>query len=107
TGVLGYLMFGTSTLGESPAVLYALVPFLLWSSLRFGSIGITTSMMVIGFLSIWRVVHGQGPFNAPGTHGSILSLQLFLIFASIPFLVLTALVDDRKTAAERHANVSC
>src|SRR5262249_49963043 len=36
TVVLGYLIFGTSTLGQSPAVLYALVPFLLWSSLRFG-----------------------------------------------------------------------
>jgi signal transduction histidine kinase len=106
TVVLGYLIFGTSTLGESPAVLYALVPFLLWSSLRFGSIGITTSMMVIGFLSIWGVVHGQGPFNAPGTHDSILSLQLFLIFASIPFLVLTALVEDRKIAGERLANLS-
>jgi signal transduction histidine kinase len=106
TVVLGYLIFGTSTLGQSPAVLYALVPFLLWSSLRFGSIGITTSMMVIGFLSIWGVVHGQGPFNAPGTHSGILSLQLFLIFASIPFLVLTALVEDRKIAGERLANLS-
>jgi signal transduction histidine kinase len=74
--------------------------------LRFGSIGITTSMMVIGFLSIWGVVHGQGPFSASGTHGSILSLQLFLIFASIPFLVLTALVEDRKIAGERLASLS-
>ena len=32
TVVVGYLIFGTSILGQSPAVLYALVPFLLWSS---------------------------------------------------------------------------
>jgi signal transduction histidine kinase len=106
TVVLGYLIFGTSTLVQSPAVLYTLVPFLLWSSLRFGSIGITASMMVIGFLSIWGVVHGQGPFKGLGTHGSILSLQLFLIFVSMPFMVLTALVEDRKIAGQRLANLS-
>jgi signal transduction histidine kinase len=106
TVVVGYLIFGSSTLGQSPAVLYALVPFLLWSSLRFGSIGITSSMMVIGFLSIWGLVHGQGPFAGLGTHGSMLSLQLFLIFASISFMVLTALVEDRKIAGERLANLS-
>jgi len=106
TSVLAYLIFGTSTLGESPAVIYAFVPFLLWSSLRFGSIGITTSMMVIGLLSVWGVVHGQGPFKGHGTHGSILSLQLFLIFASIPFMALTAVVEDRKIAGEKLASLS-
>lgn len=106
TVILGYLIFGTSSLGESPAVLYALVPFLLWSSLRFGSIGISTSMMVVGFLSIWGLVHGQGPFKGPRIHDSMLSLQLFLIFASIPFMTLTALVEDRKIAGERLANLS-
>lgn len=106
TAVFAFLIFGTSTLGESPAALYALVPFLLWSSLRFGSIGITTSMMAIGFLSVYGVVHGQGPFKGHGTHGSILSLQLFLIFASIPFMALTAVVEDRKIAGERLASLS-
>jgi len=106
TAFVAYLIFGTSTLGESPAVLYALVPLLLWSSLRFGSIGITTSMMVIGLLSVWGVVHGQGPFRGHGTQSSILSLQLFLIFASIPFMALTAVVEDRKIAGERLASLS-
>jgi len=106
TAVFAYLIFGTSALGQSPAVLYALVPFLLWSSLRFGWIGITTSMMVIVFLSVWGVVHGQGPFTGHGTRGSILSLQLFLIFASIPFMALTAVVEDRKLAGEKLASLS-
>lgn len=106
TIVIAYLIFGTSTLGHSPAVLYALLPLLLWSCLRFASIGITTSMVVIGFLSVWGVVHGDGPFTGLGTHGSMLSLQLFLIFTSIPFLVLTALVEDRKIAGESLASLS-
>src|SRR6185436_7009668 len=106
TAVVGYFVFGTSALGESPAVLYALVPLLLWSSLRFGSIGITSSMMIVVFLSVWGVVHGQGPFSGLGPHNSMVGLQLFLIFTSIPFLVLTALVEDHKVAGERLARLS-
>jgi len=106
TALLSYLTFGTPSRGASPALLYALVPCLLWSALRFGSIGITSSMMIISFLSVWGVVHGQGPFNAIGTRSSILSLQLFLIVAAMPFLALTALVEDRKIVGERLASLT-
>jgi len=106
TALLSYLSFGTRTTSQSPVLLYALVPFLLWSALRFGSIGITSSVVIISFLSVWGVVHGQGPFNTVGTRNSILSLQLFLIVAAVPFLVLTALVEDRKVVGERLAKLS-
>ena len=62
--------------------------------------------MIIGFLSVWGVVHGQGPFKGLETSNSIVSLQLFLIFASIPFLLLTALAEDRRVAGNRLANLS-
>jgi signal transduction histidine kinase len=106
TVLLGYFTFGVPETGDSPALLYALVPFLLWSALRFGSIGITSSMIVISFLSVWGVVHGRGPFNGEGPLGGMLPLQLFLIFAAIPFMILTALVEDRKRAGEKLASLS-
>ncbi|HWC16605.1 MAG TPA: sensor histidine kinase [Terriglobales bacterium] len=106
TALLSFLTFGMPSTSESPALLYTVVPFLLWSALRFGSIGITSSMMIISFLSIWGVVHGKGPFNAMGAQDSILSLQLFLIVAAIPFLVLTAFVEDRKVVGERLASLT-
>lgn len=106
TVLLSYLTFGTSSIVEFPVLLYALVPFLLWSALRFGSVGITSSMMIIGFLSVWGVMHGQGPFQALGISSSILSLQLFLIVAAAPLLVLTALVEDQKIVANRLASLS-
>ena len=106
TVLLSYLTFGTSSLSEFPALLYALVPFLLWSALRFGSVGITSSMMIVSFLSVWGVVHGQGPFKGAGTAATMFSLQLFLIVAATPFLALTALVEDRKIVGERLAKLS-
>jgi PAS domain S-box-containing protein len=93
--LLGYIIFAASK-GSSPVLLYSLVPFLLWSALRFGSMGISTSMVVVGFLSIWGTIHGRGPFTGPDPLKDVFSLQVFLLFAASPFMVLAALVEERK-----------
>jgi PAS domain S-box-containing protein len=93
--LLGYITFAASQ-GSSPVLLYSLVPFLLWSALRFGSMGISTSMVVVGLLSIWGTIHGRGPFTGPDPLKDVFSLQVFLLFAASPFMVLAALVEERK-----------
>jgi PAS domain S-box-containing protein len=97
---LGYITFTASESSSSPALFYSLLPFLLWAALRFGSMGVSTSVIVVTFLSIWGVIHGRGPFTAGGPLNSVLSLQLFLVFAATPFMVLAALVEERKQAEE-------
>src|SRR4029077_13534244 len=59
------------------------------------------SVLVVTFVSIWGLVHGRGPFTGPGPIGQLLSLQLFLIFTATPFMVLAALVEERKRANEQ------
>jgi signal transduction histidine kinase/integral membrane sensor domain MASE1 len=98
--LLGYVIFVLSGKGIPPALLYSLVPFLLWASLRFGSTGVSTSVIVVAFLSIWGTVHGRGPFTAPEPINRVLSLQLFLLSTATPFMVLAALVEERKRARE-------
>src|SRR5258705_11282564 len=98
--LLGYLTFTRSENSSSPALLYSLVPFLLWSALRFGSLGVSTSVVVVTFLSIWGVIHGRGPFTGVGPFSSVLSLQLFLVFAAAPSMVLAGLVEERKRIEE-------
>ena len=100
--LLSYFALMASEQTISPALLYSLVPFLLCSALFFGSMGISTSVLVVAFLSIWGAVHGRGPFNGGDPH-SIRSLQLFLIFAATPFMVLAALVEDRRLASKELA----
>jgi PAS domain S-box-containing protein len=97
---LGYLAFVAPEKSVSPVLLYSLVPFLLWSALRFGSTGVSTSMIVIAYLSIKGAVDGRGPFVGSGPLDNVLSLQLFLLLSAAPFMVLAALVDERKRAAE-------
>jgi PAS domain S-box-containing protein len=92
--VLAYIAFVVSN-RNSPAILYSLVPFLLWSALRFGTMGIASAMIVVSFLSIWGAVHGRGPFTGLAPLSNVLSLQLFLLFTAIPFMVLAALIEER------------
>jgi PAS domain S-box-containing protein len=98
--LFGFLIFIVPQRSVSPALLYSLVPFLLWSALRFGSIGVSTSVFIIAFLSIWGVTHGHGPFIGAGMLNDVLPLQLFLFFTAAPFMILAALVEEHKQAVE-------
>jgi signal transduction histidine kinase len=95
---LGYVIFFVHWTTIPPALLYSLVPFLVWSALRFGSGGVGTAMMVIAFSSIWGGVHGHSPFPNPSPLRNVLSIQLFLLFAAAPFMLLAAVVEERQHA---------
>jgi PAS domain S-box-containing protein len=98
--VLAYINFTSPFDSTSPALLFSLVPLLLWSALRFASIGTSSAVIIVALLSIWGAVHGRGPFIERGPVHSVFALQLFLISTAIPFMVLAALVEERKTAEE-------
>jgi PAS domain S-box-containing protein len=97
---LSYFIFVAPGRSSSPALFYSLVPLLLWSALRFGSTGVSTSMILIAFLSIWGASRGRGPFLESEPLNKVLSLQLFLLFAAAPFMVFAALVEERKQGEE-------
>lgn len=93
---LSYMMFVERGTNTPPALLYSLVPLLVWSALRFGSTGAGISATIVALLSIWGAVHGRGPFGETDPVSRVLSLQLFLLTASLPFMVLAVLVEERK-----------
>ncbi|HXW54111.1 MAG TPA: MASE1 domain-containing protein [Candidatus Cybelea sp.] len=96
----GYITLDSSGRGNLPVLLYTILPFLLWAALRFGTTGTSLSMIVVAFLSIWGAVHGRGPFTGFEPIENVWSLQLFLLLAATPFMVLAALVDEHKQALE-------
>src|SRR5215471_4568026 len=99
-GLVSYVVFTLREDSRSPALFYALVPFLLWSALRFGWLGVSTSLIVVTSLSVWGAVYGRGPFSHLVPLTNPLPLQLFLIFASIPFMVLAALSEEHEQDAQ-------
>lgn len=96
--LVSYVVFTVPEDSRSPALFYTLVPFLLWSALRFGCIGASTSLVTVSFLSIWGAVHGRGPFSSLVPLTEPLPLQMFLVFTSITFLVLAAVSEEHKQA---------
>ena len=93
---LSFAVFVAPEIHSSPAVLYSLLPFLLWSALRFGSAGAGTSASIVAFVSVWGAVHGRGPFVETDPISRVLSLQLFLLLTAVPFMTLAVLVEERK-----------
>jgi PAS domain S-box-containing protein len=79
-----------------PILLYSLVPFLLWAALRFGVLGVSTSLNIVAILSIWGAIHGRGPFTGASPLENVLTFQVFFLMASSSFMVLAALVEEHK-----------
>ncbi len=98
--ILGYITLVASGSTYRSALLYSLIPFLLWSALRFGTGGTSTSVLVVVFLSIWGSIHGHGLFSRLTQLDTVLSLQLFVLLAAASFMVLAALLEERKRAEE-------
>jgi len=95
--VLGYITFASSE-NSSPALLYSLLPFLMWSALRFGFTGVGTAMILVAIVAVWGAVHGRGPFAGQAPLDNVLSLQLFLLLTVISFMVLAAVVEEHNNA---------
>jgi PAS domain S-box-containing protein len=93
---LSYVIFAASEQATPPALLYSLVPFLLWSALRFGSTGVGTSATIIAVMSIWGDTHGRGPFLELDPVLSVLSVQMFLLSTTVPFMVLAVIVEEHR-----------
>jgi two-component system, LuxR family, sensor kinase FixL len=84
--------------GADSALLFLPLPFLLWAAVRFGSLGASTALSILGFLAIWSGSHGHGPFSGATAEQNALSIQIFLIALAIPMLFLATVIEERATA---------
>ena len=99
---VGYVAFDRLPAGPdtSPALLYAPIPLLIWAALRFGLGGISGSMLVITILAIWGTMQGRGPFLAQTPAENALALQLFILMAAAPLMLLAVAIDEERRSKE-------
>ena len=84
------------------ALLFLPLPFLLWAAVRFGSLGASSAISIVGLLAIWSGSHGHGPFSGGTVEQDALSIQIFLIVLAIPLMFLAAVIEERaKGEADR------
>jgi PAS domain S-box-containing protein len=84
----------------SPALLYAPIPLLIWAALRFGLGGMSAAMLVITIQAIWGTMHVRGPFLTQSPTENVLALQMFLLMAATPLMLLAVAIDDERRSKE-------
>jgi signal transduction histidine kinase len=103
--VVGRLVFTSRTDDPqtAPALLYLLVPLLVWAAVRFGPQGLMTALAVVTVMAITGVANNLGPFQGRTTAANLFSLQLFLLGIGVPLFLLAALIRERQQAQARLA----
>lgn len=97
-----FLVFGweLASPGNVPALMYVPLPFLLWGAVRFGTGGLSLSLLSMALISIWSAMHGRGPFTSPSMAENVLSLQVLLCMVAVPLLFLAAVMAERRRTEE-------
>ena len=98
--VVGHIAFGRPAEGTLPAMLYAPVPLLLWSALRFRLAGVCWALLALAYQSTWGAIHGNGPFAGSESADNVLQLQIFLLAISLPLMFLAVVIEQRTRAFE-------
>ncbi len=97
---VGVLIFGTGPENAQPSMLLWTLPPLLWAAVRFGPVGTSTALFVVGVLSIWGTAHQVGPFVLATHADQVLSLQMFWIVLCLPLMLFAAVIHEREQAEE-------
>jgi signal transduction histidine kinase len=79
---------------------YTLFPVLIWAALRFGQRGATTAAVIVSVIAVWGTAWGHGPFVHPVLHERLLALQTFMAIVATTFLVMGAIIAERRRAEE-------
>ena len=100
--LIGSFAFGRpcTGAGAETVLFYLPLPLLLWAAVRFGTGGVSLSLLLFSVLVIWNATHGQGPFATGSPGANITTLQVFLTVLSMPSLLLAALLQERRRAAD-------
>jgi PAS domain S-box-containing protein len=96
---VGIAVFAAPVIGltDSPAILYAPLPMLLWAAMRFGVVGACGSILLLGSLATWGIVNGMGPFTVLSPPQNAGSLVLYFVALCTPLLLLAAALEERHT----------
>jgi signal transduction histidine kinase len=98
--VVGQTIFGNpkfAGLDYFPVSL-SIFPFVIWSALRFGTIGAASVALITSLLAINGTVQGTGPFAGNSSMNSLFLWCLFADLMAITGLILAAVDSGRKQA---------
>jgi signal transduction histidine kinase len=106
--VVSQLVFSRESAAVSmPVFIYAPLPLLLWAALRFGTGGLSASMLVVALTSAWNAMHGRGPFGNLSLADHVLSLHILLTVFALPLMLTAGLIAERRRGDETLREARC
>jgi signal transduction histidine kinase len=77
---------------------FALLPVLIWASLRFHPRIVLSAMLLASLLLVYHAVHGRGPLVLPGQSPPerVLAIQAFLLVTALCSFVVSAAMAERR-----------
>jgi signal transduction histidine kinase len=85
--------------GSTRAPLAFLLPFIAWAAVRFGPTGASVAILAATVLTIFAASRGLSPFYSLPPGETLLGVQLLLVAATLPHLVLAAAIEERHQAS--------
>jgi diguanylate cyclase (GGDEF)-like protein len=97
-----YAIFGDALAPHLPSLplTFAILPFVIWTALRFGQREVTALNALACTIAVWHTLEGRGPFAAAPLITSLLLLLAFMGTLVSTGLVLNAVVAERGRAIE-------
>lgn len=77
---------------------YLIFPLLVWAALRFGPLGATVSVAVVGAIATWGTVDGAVPIGGATATQSVQILQGLIAIVGVGAFVTAATITERDTA---------
>ena len=82
--------------------LYAPLPVLIWTALRFGAGGTSIAYTGVMIAAVLGADRGVGPFIGLSPDQRIVTAQLFVLLTSVPILFIAAISSARRASIELH-----
>jgi diguanylate cyclase (GGDEF)-like protein len=99
---LGLLLFAASFLVFSEAAgelqTFALLPFMIWTALRFSQRFVTTATAGTCAIAVYCTLDGTGPFALSSSNESLLLLLAFISTVVVTTLIMSAVITERRQA---------
>jgi len=77
---------------------YAIFPFIIWVSLRFGTRETATAIALVTGFAVWGAIHDRGPFATGTLDQRLILLEMFMAIASVTGYILSAVSSERTRA---------
>jgi signal transduction histidine kinase len=94
------LAFGTSNASSIPALIYAPLPLLIWSAVRFGVGAVSGSALLVALISLWDAIQGRGLLAGTSLPQDVLFLHTLLAVFAAPLMLMAAIIAERQRSDE-------